>query len=486
MASQAELSRIKANPELSSLYLPSEKDNKDYGTPFFRPFKQVLWHSGTPIRLEIANTSESSDGLYTTISYRVSSGVSVDGNKTKLRFYSNRYLFTTTAKFPFPGIKVKPEHVGKVRIAWCRDAPIYYCHRSEFKINEVVYDSLTSSWIDDYYSWNRDCPLDDFNESVLNLPHMLEWSQELKPDIAEYVLPHFYSYSHASSFPLFLVDENMKVYQEITFPKNIAAHLLRVQVLDGDDWIPVEFNDVKSLLDVDKAGLPVLLCDFLDISPEEADQNRTEDVITIPIQRVISMQRSNTTKGGISDEISISGSDPVVAVFVKAKNVEAVKYNDRGNCVDTLEETSTSKFSLSTLKMNYGQVEKFCYHQEDVRSNRMLRFFSSIPYRRGRYAHAFSINPFNPVKLAGMYPDSELKCVLSCLMTGKKSEQVLDDVSEEQDIISSILARNRHRSMEKEESELASSYYRPEVNLLTHNDLVFTKNDNGTYDIKLH
>src|SRR5438105_2413147 len=346
-ASQAELSRIRANPELVSLYLPptNEKDVKEagYGTPFFRPFKPVMWHSGTPIKLESAGNSESSDKKFITIKFQIPSGVSMEGNKAKIRFYANRYLYTTSAKLSYPGVRVRPDFIDKVRVRWCKDCTIHYTHRSEFKINEKVYCTVLPSCIDEYYSWNRTDDIETFNNYMLNLPHMLEWTSELKPDVAEYIIPHFYSYSQASAFPLFLVEENMKVFQEFTYPKDVAAHLLQVQIFDGEKWEFVKFEDAKGLLEIDSYSLPILLCDIQDVSPEQAELDRIENEITIPIQRFITIQQPNTTKSGIADVILINGTDPVVAIFANSKNEEAVKYNDLGNCVDVLEETKRSK-----------------------------------------------------------------------------------------------------------------------------------------------
>jgi hypothetical protein len=492
-ASQAELARIRANEDLKFLYLPDPSETGDddgnlpkIGSAFFRSFKKVFWHSSTQIRPDVETTRKSDKNeneKTTTISYKISTSSTEETLRSGKTCH--RYLYLTTGKFYFPGVKVKPEHQESVRISWSKDGGVYYCIESLLKIGDMILDSFGSTWIDDYRGWNRNSINDvTYNESVLNIPIMTQWNSELPAKTATYTLPHFYSYSPGSAFPLFLVDNNVKISHELKIPTNVEEKLLRVQVTEnGSDWEDVEFNDVKSFLEISSQSTPSLLCDTFDISPEEGEDNRKENSIVIPIQKVIHVQTENTTQDGETSSLNINTDSPVVALFFKGVNTESEKYNNHGNCTNMLDEDDlNSVSSISTGFCKYNLIDKFSYTPEEMRSDRMLNFFPSIPNRKGRFAHSFCMKPFDPNKLSGVVLDGEMKAVLFCKMVGKKSENDRKQpVFRNEDVISDLIARKK--SKRDETTDIKSSHYRTVVSLLTHSDLIFTKNEKGFYDI---
>jgi len=490
-ASQAELARIRLNEDLQYLYLPDpaesggdETNLPKIGSAFFRAFKKVFWHSSTPIRPEVLNTRKDDDEKTTTITFNIEASSSEETLKSGKTCH--RYLFETTGKFSFPRVKVKSGHQESVRIAWSLDAGIYYCMESKFKVGDLSLDPINSSWIDDYRGWNRDSSNDSiYDESVLNVPKMNQWNVEIAPDIATYTLPHFYSYSPGSAFPLFLVNSGVKITHELKVPTNVEEKLLRAQVTEnGNDWVDVEYNDVKSLIEVGPQATPALLCDTFDISPEEGEENRKDEQIIIPIQRVIYFKTENTTPTGETSSLNVNTDIPVVACFIKGINTEAEKYNNHGNCTNMLDEFDPNcKSSITVCTCKYGIIEKFSYTHEEMRSDRMLGFFKSIPKRKGRYSHSFCMKSFDPGKLSGVVLDIEMKANICCKMGGKKKEiDRRSYIPNDKDPITGILERKKMKK-EEEKIENKTVYYRTEANFLSHSDLFFTKNEKGNYDI---
>jgi hypothetical protein len=501
-ASQTELLRLLENKSLKYLYLPEPPADDGQGdelqlpkvtSAFPRNFTKMLWHSNTSAVLDATTSRVNSDNpTYTVSTFHI---VSSEKEKSRARFHGNRYLYTMTGKFPNPNVKVKDEHQDSVRIAMTPDAGVYSCVESRFKVGDIVYCSVSDTYIDDWYQWCRTIytgpqptvmDMNTINESLLNLSKFTEWTSEVQGSIAEFLIPHFYSASPGSAFPLFLVDDSVKITQEIVHPTNPVEYLYRAQVSeDGTEWVDVKIKDVMRCLEISGETKPSLLADFFDISPQESDENKNFDLIEIPIQRAITITPPNATPAGISAQIPINTTDPIVALFAKAYFVEALEYNNRSNCTNMLNENDPRAVSaISSLTLKYGQSIRFNYRSEDMRSNRMYTFFPAVAHRKGRFAHAFCRRPFDPTKLAGMVADNELKAVLYCHMTGNTPENNEKNDYSGEGIISQLIAKKKAKSI-VETSDDSSNRYIPKVTLLIHNDLVIEKNKEGTFDFSI-
>lgn len=501
-ASQTELLRLLENKSLKYLYLPEPpaEDSQDLdlelpkvSSAFPRNFTKMLWHSNTSMTLDATSSRINSDNPVQTIStFHI---VSSEKEKSRARFHGNRYLYVMTGKFTCPNVKVKEEHQDGIRIALTPDAGIYSCIESRFKVGDIVYCSISDTYIDDWYQWCRTIytgpqptviDMNTINESLLNLPRYTEWTSEITGAVAEFVIPHFYCASPGSAFPLFLVDDSVKITQEIVHPTNPVEYLYRAQISEnGTEWIDVKTKDIMKFLDVSGESAPSLMADFFDISPQESSENKNFDVIEIPIQRAITIVPPNATPAGISAPIPINATDPIVSIFAKAHNFESLEYNNRSNCTNMLDENDPRAVSsISSLTLKYGQTVRFNYRSEDMRSNRMYTFFPAVPYRKGRFAHAFCRRPFDPTKLVGMVADNELKAVLYCHMTGNTTEKTDNNDFSGDGIISQLIAKKKAKSV-VESSDDSNNRYIPKVTLLIHNDLVIEKNKEGTFDFTI-
>lgn len=505
-ASQAELLRLQSNENLKYLYLPEPIEKLDeidsdkipkVISGFARGFIKVLWHTNTPSILDATQTRTSQDDPKNRItSFRV---ISSEKGKSRGNFHGNKYLYTMTAKFPLPSVKVIDKHKGSIRICVSNDAGLHAFSKSRFKVGDITYCEITDSWVDDWYQWCRTIytgsqpsyiDRDALNECILNLPQFTTWTDEIVGSTATFLLPHCYSYSPGSSFPLYLVDDSIKVTQELVHPENIVEHLYRAQIsLDGTTWENIEIKEVMECLEIDKTEGPSLMADIYDVSPDEVEENiimGTDDPIEIPIHQVVTIIPPNSTLGGISTPIPLNITDPIVALFAKAHNVEALKYNNRSNCTNMLDEDDPKAISsISTLTLTYGRMTKFIYKPEDMRSNRMLNMFPTIPYRKGRFGHGFCRRPFDPAKLSGFLADSELKAILNIQTAGKPiNKQNEENLPLDCDIITHLLVKKKTRTLEQDSEENINKYI-PHVNLLIHRDLVFTRGDDGIFNISI-
>src|SRR3990167_7421414 len=128
---------------------------------FYKVFTKATWHSSIPMKLKC--TSDGEEVVY-----------SVNN--------SFHFLPYTYMRFVLPPIKIKPEHKGKVRIAWCHNVGTNIVVQASFKEDDDIYQTWDSVWADihnQFYQYEGAGKRDAHNIGIGNVKCLEEWSEQL-------------------------------------------------------------------------------------------------------------------------------------------------------------------------------------------------------------------------------------------------------------------------------------------------------------------
>lgn len=478
LASQVELLSLNKSATFATLYLPKEVecsvdgeseddgDSKErIGMVFQRSFEKVMWHSSNLTTAVCTSSNEhvdKEDGLkYTRSNYSVDT--------------SYRVMTQTRISIPFPEVSVKKEFEKSIQIAWSPELAANSCRKASFQVGDVSLDTIESSWIDDYYTWGSDPSLQGvIDRSLCNTKEMTEWTNHIPTNTASFALPFFFSYSLASSFPLYLLLADQKCGIVIDHYENSTNALLRMRATnDGRDWVDVKFK--SNWVDVGPQGTPQIRTDWSFCPPAFIDTEKVKDKIVIPIHSVVQILESNSTSGGRRSEIPITSDDPIVALFWKARDEDQYVLNNR-SCYTT----PGGKSSISRSRFYYDKILRFEYEDIDMTSIPMSHHFPNVSKKNGYFAHAFAQEPFDPRKLVGVPLEGELKAVLKSDIRGCEKREVVE-VSDEvesdsvSDLVGAAINNTVSSSRIKEEAQAGPHSYKTLVNALVHRDLIFEK-----------
>lgn len=494
VASQAELQALRNNPTLKSLYLPDEANcvlaegdsdkREKIGSPFYREFFKVMWHSPNLTTLEPKNsqsiTNPANKRQQVVTSYYINT---ISKNLTQLRF-----------RYRYPELRVKKEHEKSFRIGWTHELGPNSCISAVMYVGDLLIEKFESPWIVDYYKWGSDPAMQEvIDRSLCNVKEMTNMTTHIKENHCDYMLPFPFSYSAMSSFPLYLLPQDVKVRFDITYYADVVSNLLRIEMTeDGNKWNPIVPDAVtiaSILTQGDVHRTPIIKADWTFMTPEAVADDAKREIMVLPMHSVTTFTEDNTTEPGKTSVVKISSKDPFVAMFWRAIDVDQELFNNFSVC--TMEN---GKSSISKASMVYGMEKKFEVDDEDMMSICQNHHFPNIPREPGYFAAAFTHRPFNPVLMSGCYLDPSLDASLRNDIRevkmnsddSKEEEILLQDITPK-DVMAYALSKTQSvKEKRRFEETKRHSRFKVIVNGLVHRDLAFTRGPDGlTFNVSI-
>lgn len=507
-ASQTEYKEIHTS-KLKNLYFPElsedgdnidEEDEVENYSIFNREFLQTSWHSLPYVPLKRASMESKDKNQNYTVE---AEDISIYYFDIDPRF---DILLHTDAEFEFPSITVKPQFKDHVEIRWTKNPAIHYgiYHKMIFDSAHDL-DDFPAGWVEQYYNWNVQPQYRAVvDESVGDVPQMIEWSTHLPQKKCKYTLPFFYSYPDgndlltgmSSTFYLFFLGSQANIQKKLVFPKKIQESLLQVKIngkickyakdcqkmmVVGTHNEPQLFSRYGRMTDTEKKNI-------MYYKNKETNSYEVIDSHKFPIHKVTHQKAKDVTTSKRSSTLELTSDAPVLASFLTGLNYKALCTNDRCNHTDNEEDCRNGNYAIAYCKMKYQLLDKFELHPEDMTCIVTYNNFVGKPKYAGSYAYAYTKNPFRAAGMVGILFTREMGVSLECHYE-EESIQQKDNVDEDLDsadaeaLINKILSRSEAKKNTIAESVKTGdkNIYKTMYYELQHRDLVFTKTDNGHF-----
>lgn len=524
-AAQIELKRMLDDVSHRSQHMPinicSNGDNDDSESDEFhdteseeiasiykRNFVKTFWYSN-PIELfESLQTSpivDSRGELIRTV-YRVDPKMD--------------YLQSNEIQIPLPAVslKQKPKSKCNLRIAWTPNPGVNSIVEVDFRVGDIVINKLDTGAIDDYMKWGNPLAQNSIrDDSIGDVASLTSWNTSLPAKTCIFTLPMFYTYSGGSAFPLFLLDSQTQVTHRLTYWNSPIQELLRIEIetdVKGTKiWRPIAKKETYPyLVNHGKIHSPIFTGEYGMITAEEKEETYQEDKIAIPIHDMLTVRSPNTIKYGSAHTFGLESTDPVIAMFWKAVNVDAERRNNRTNYTTNPDDIRLGQSPISSTEFRYGETDKFRRSSDQLRSMNMLKVFPNVPVVNGYGAFAFSKNPFAVRGHTGVIFSNDPPCKLTCSFTDPSNIYSFNSINENankshEEIVKELLDKLDQVSVSDVDASAASSSsspssgspsgfddnsedqlisksdrskdeFRPEVRLMLWKELQFTRTNN--------
>lgn len=465
-----------------------DQEKEEFVSKFAPNFRKTTWISKIEKIMSQTNRSEViEDGVkYTQVAYSASTTFDV--------FYSNR------VKIFLPRVRIKEDLKGRVRICWTNSPGINFCVRYQNFIGEVKINDFDSGWVDDFLSWNTDRSFNHERDfSIGNIPEVTHWSMDvLEPKNCLFTIPFHYTYKKNVSIPMHLLPKGADVTHVLTFYQDPLLHLLRLEVLYGDQWTPVAtMNMIGDFVDCDEFQDPILTAKYVHLSDMERSARRKEakeNKFIIPVHEVITVKSPNELFYGKKGEIPLRTDVPVFGVFFKSVNVVAESNNNRCNYSSNPYDIRLGKFPTSENSLFYEKLEKFKLSPEMMSCTDLRENFRNIPSTPGRWAYAISLNPFETTGQVGVIFSQKISVHLQSSYQDpngvKIAERKTSEKNQDRDALIKMVLRKTNSSVAASSSSSdivdKNNPFRTEVRLLTSRELHFSFNkEKGDFIIEL-
>jgi hypothetical protein len=307
-------------------------------------------------------------------------------------------LIYSYMRFRTPAIRVKPEHAGKVRIAWPHNLGTNVVREARFEVGNDVYQSWDSVWADCYFQFfMKDGPgkREAHHRGIGNTKIMEDWSEYLPSYPINVEQPWFYSMDPALAFPIFYKDSSTVVRHVYSFRRNISD-LIRVQYLTPEgEWVNVkDHSSLSELLILPKGGkmpIPELWARYAYSRENELKRLKCEASRTFRIRNVITCDASNSSVYEKLVDLELQSKTPCLAFFWVAENKDASIVHNFSNYTTDTDDLYSGWDPIGRTSLHYGTQALFKDMASDhfnVASARM--HFPSSPDEPVYHAYSYA------------------------------------------------------------------------------------------------
>ena len=456
-----------------SLHFPIHPD-QPFTSKFYREYLKTTWYCSSSMALKSAE--EGDEVLYTL-------------NPT---FH---YLMYTYMAFTLPPIKVKESHNKKIRIGWCHNIGTNIIEKASFKEDELTYQTFDNIWLDDYFQFYMAPGAGkrrNHKIGVGSVPFLEDWDDALPTYPIDVEQPWFYGEETAVAYPIFLRNSQVRAEHRYTYRRKISD-LLRMQIYNKniDTWTSVHPAQYMKYLQIGRSitiQKPLLWAKYSYITNEELNTLKCKKELTFYIKDVEICDAQNPNRFDTTADIPLICTNPCLAMFWKAENMDASGLNNYSNYTCNTDDLYSGWDVIGTTTLKYGtkyKLRNMESHHFNIAESR--KHFLSSPNETGYHGYSFAWNSSNY--------DGEVGVVLS-----KLNAKLICKISNN-DIRNMVYREdaNMNNNVENESFDYLLDDHEPieplkikdspnfitRVRLLVLKKLTMTKNPSGDYTFAL-
>lgn len=416
----------------------TDPNNEDIISIFYRAFIRSTWYSSMPIKLKC--TTDGEETIY-----------AVNNN-----FHFLLYSYMRTV---LPAIRVKPDYVDKVHIAWCHNIGTNIIQQAVFKEDDDTYHTWDNVWADIYFQFYQDAGAgkrENHNIGIGNVKCLEDWTSFLPRYPLNVDQPWFYSMDHAKAFPIHVKHSLTKAEHRYTYRTRIGD-LLRVEYLAQNGvWKPTTKN-LSKYLDMGpdpEIKTPELWGRYAYVTEQELKYHReclgTRHYYTRDVE-ICDTQNPNKYKS--TAEINLHCVNPCLAFFWIAENMVATASHNYSNYTTDTKDLYNGFDPIKTTTLKYGTITRFDNMPSDHFSIAEPRkHFTSAPNERGYHGYSYAWNSASEygdigIVFAGM--NAKLFCRIANNNIYNDTAYEEDEEEEEEDEDDMIESPLRSQKMSK-------------------------------------
>lgn len=392
---------------------------------FFREFVKSTWYSSVPMKLK--STSDGDEMIY-----------SINN--------SFHFLIYSYMRFMLPSVRVNAKHKGRVRIAWCHNIGTNIVSQAVFKEDDDAYHTWDNVWADIYFQFFQSegaGKRESHNVGIGNVECLENFSEYLPSYPINVDQPWFYSMDNALAFPIFYKNSQTRAEHRYTFRRKIVD-LLRVEILTREGkWKPTT-RKVHQYLDINASAtlkIPELWGRYAYISEKEIAWYKCKPQRTFYIRDVEVCETSNPNKYKSTAEISLQCTNPCLAFFWVAENLDASLNHNYSNYTTNTSSLYEGWDPIRTTTLKYGTTTRLDNMPSDHFSIAESRkHFRSSPDVRGYHGYSFAGNSDNfhgdiGIVLGNMNAKLHCRIANNNIFTNLSYEEDEDEDDEDDDIV---------------------------------------------------
>lgn len=312
--------------------------------------------------------------------------------------HSYHFLLSTYMRFLLPAVKVKDIYKDVVEIAWCHNVGLNIVNIAQFKENDDVFQTLDNVNMDIFYQFCQKGGAgmrEAHNVGVGNVPIVENFASELVPYQINVKHPWFYSYSTSTAFPIFYKNTQLRAQHNYKMRLKIYE-LLRMRRLVDGVWEPVLPSEYGEYLETDPTlniSTPEMYGHYAYCTDVELDHYKNCSGLErhIYIRDFQTCEEENCKKYKTTASAPMSSSNPCLAFFWVAQNLDAVKYNNYSNYTTNSQDLHRGWDPITHSTMKYGNEALFDKLPSDHFSIAMAQnHFTSAPEFRGFHAYSYA------------------------------------------------------------------------------------------------
>lgn len=389
---------------------------------FYKVFIKSTWYSSIPMKLKC--TSDGDEIVYSV-------------NNTY------HFLFYTYMRFMLPPIRVKSEYKGRVRVAWCHNIGTNIIQQASFKEDDDTYHTWDNVWADIYFQFYQSAGAgkrDSHNQGIGNVKCLEEWSEFLPPYPINVDQPWFYSMDPALAFPIFYKQSQTRAEHRYTFRRKIVD-LLRVQILGKDRRWKDTTRKVYQYLDISPSStirVPELWGRYAMISESEMKWYKCKPNRVFYTRDVEVCDTSNPNKYKTTSEIGLHCTNPCLAFFWVAENLDAVTNHNFSNYTTDTNDLYAGWDPIKATTLKYGTTIRLDNMPSDHFSLAEPRkHFPSAPSERGYHGYSYAWDSTNyhgdiGIVLANMNARLQCKIANNNIFTNASYDDDEEDEDEDE------------------------------------------------------
>lgn len=453
----------------------TSKDNEPITSKFYKEYIKTTWHCTNLVALDsVISKDEDIAHNYTEVKYRV------DPNY--------HYLMYTSMRCVLPAVKVKPNYTSKVRICWCHNIGTNITVNATFKDDDNIYQTWDPIIADDYYQYYQyegSGKRRNHNIGIGNVKILEDWTYALPTYIINVDQPWYYGEEPGLAFPIHMRNSQCRIEHRQIYKRNIES-LLRMQLLINNIWTDVEpKNYIEKYLIYDSLVInkPTLWGRYAYVTDAELRTNKCKPEMK---QRTLYYTDYEVCDGNTNSmykytenaEMDISSRNPCVAMFWKAENLDATKFNNYSNYTTNTGDLYSGWDPIYHNSIKYGTLYKFKEMESDhFNIGESRKHFRSSPREMGYHAYSFAHQSYNYNGEVGVVLDGK-NAKLLCKFSNKdiyelknKSEIDIDD--------------NFDVTLDEPDADIIASSpkYKMRIRLMVIKKLTINRDDRGIFTL---
>lgn len=346
---------------------------------FYQDFHRTLWSSSMKVKIESSSNSN-------TITYTIP-------DRWHLILYSYRTCVT-------PLVKIKPEYIGKVRIAWTHNLADNHVESASFFIDSISYHNLDSVSLDidrgfygsKNYNKNKMAAIHRGNNAICE-----KWSESFIPPFELMVEDNWFYSQSGCGLPI-MYNNGGKFCHKYTFVP--PEKLLRVQFKDEDRWINVtNTQDYVTFEYTDSFSVPEFYARLVRFPNENLDWwYECLSEYKVYIRNYINYDTTKIYKYGDTEIIDIDSDKPCIAVFWLAQNHTAATYHLYSNYTTDSQNVSSGWDPILHSSLKYKKENDHRFKELPSKHSSFMeafKHFPTIPEDFGYHAESIAYNSVN-------------------------------------------------------------------------------------------